>query len=173
MISVLQCDNNFVVGHVDHGKTTLLDYFRKSNIAAGEAGGITQHIGAFSVDLKNGARVTFLDTPGHEAFCDMRHRGALITDLVILVVAAPDSVQNQTIESIKFALEAKVPVIVAITKSDLATTGMKDIESELSYHGIVSESYGGETQAIKVSALTVSNSFHISIYLNICFRDFT
>ena len=144
-----------LVGHVDHDKTTLLDFFRKSHIVDQEAGGITQHIGAFSVNLRNGQKVTFLDTPGHEAFCDMRHRGAMITDLVILVVAAPDAIQNQTIESIQYASEAKVPVIVAITKSDVYDRGMSHIEAELANYGVVAESLGGETQCIKVSAKTV------------------
>ncbi|MDZ7289100.1 MAG: translation initiation factor IF-2 [candidate division KSB1 bacterium] len=142
-----------IMGHVDHGKTSLLDYIRESNIAAGEHGGITQHIGAYVVEFKNRS-ITFLDTPGHEAFTAMRARGAQATDIVILVVAADDGVQNQTIEAINHARAAGVPIVVAINKIDKATANPDLIKQQLAQHGILVESWGGKYQSAEISAKT-------------------
>lgn len=141
-----------IMGHVDHGKTSILDAIRESKVASGEAGGITQHIGAYQIE-KNDKKITFLDTPGHEAFSSMRARGASLTDIVILVVAADDGVMPQTIEAVNHARAANVPVIVAINKIDKPNRNFDRINSELAEHGIQSEEWGGENQFVKVSAL--------------------
>ncbi len=142
-----------IMGHVDHGKTSLLDYIRKSNIIAGEAGGITQHIGAYEVSL--GSReITFLDTPGHEAFTAMRARGAQVTDIVILIVAADDGVQPQTIEAINHAQAANVPIVVAISKIDKPNANVEKVKKDLAEHNILVEDWGGKYQCAEISSKT-------------------
>ncbi len=142
-----------VMGHVDHGKTSLLDAIRKTNVTRGEAGGITQHIGAYSVDL-DGKKVTFLDTPGHEAFTTMRARGAKATDIAILVVAADDGIMPQTVEAINHAKAANIPIIVAINKMDKPTANPDKIKQDLTNYELVPEEWGGDTICVPISALT-------------------
>ncbi|HSD64812.1 MAG TPA: translation initiation factor IF-2, partial [Ignavibacteriaceae bacterium] len=146
-----------IMGHVDHGKTSLLDYIRRSNVVAGESGGITQHIGAYKVDVGEGKSITFLDTPGHEAFTAMRARGAQLTDIVILVVAADDAVMPQTVEAINHAQAAGVPIVIAINKIDKPGANIDKIKQQLAERKVLVEDWGGKNQCIEISAKTGVN----------------
>ncbi|MDO5561437.1 MAG: translation initiation factor IF-2 [bacterium] len=145
-----------IMGHVDHGKTTLLDYLRQSRLAAREAGGITQHVGAYQVQVGD-KKLTFIDTPGHAAFNKMRERGAQLTDIVVLVVAANDGVKPQTIESIRHIKNAQVPVVVAINKIDLPDVNVINVKSQLAEHDILVTDFGGDVEAVEISAKTGKN----------------
>ena len=145
-----------VMGHVDHGKTSVLDVIRSTNIVSGEFGGITQHIGAYQIE-KNNQKITFIDTPGHAAFTEMRARGSKLTDIVVLVVAANDGVMPQTVESIKHAKAAKVPIVVAINKCDLPDADPQKIKNQLLEHELISEDLSGETIMVEISTKTKKN----------------
>ena len=138
------------MGHVDHGKTSVLDVIRSTNIVSGEFGGITQHIGAYQI-TKNNEKITFIDTPGHAAFTEMRARGSKLTDIVVLVVAANDGVMPQTVESIKHAKAAKVPIVVAINKCDLPDADPQKIKNQLLEHELISEDLSGDTIMVEIS----------------------
>src|SRR6185312_2640738 len=141
-----------IMGHVDHGKTSLLDYIRHANVIAGEAGGITQHIGAYEVTVKNGRTITFLDTPGHEAFTAMRARGAKVTDIAVIVIAADDAVMPQTKEAISHAQAANVPMVFALNKMDKEGANPEKIKEQLAAMNILVEDWGGNFQSQEISA---------------------
>ena len=144
------------MGHVDHGKTSVLDVLRSSNVVSGEFGGITQHIGAYQIE-KNFNKLTFIDTPGHAAFTEMRARGSKLTDVVVLVVAADDGVKPQTIESIKHAKAANVPIVVAINKCDLPEADPQKVKNQLLEHELIAEDLSGDTLMVEISAKTKLN----------------
>ncbi len=146
-----------IMGHVDHGKTSLLDHIRKENVVAGESGGITQHIGAYKVDVGGSKQITFLDTPGHEAFTAMRARGAQLTDIVVLIVAADDAVMPQTVEAINHSLAAEVPIVIAINKIDKPGANIEKIKQQLADRNILIEEWGGKYQCVEISAKAGSN----------------
>lgn len=146
-----------IMGHVDHGKTSLLDYIRSTNVVAGESGGITQHIGAYKVDVGNGKQITFLDTPGHEAFTAMRARGAQLTDIVVLIIAADDAVMPQTVEAINHAQAASVPIVIAINKIDKPGANSDKIKQQLADRNILVEDWGGKYQCVEISAKSGKN----------------
>jgi translation initiation factor IF-2 len=146
-----------IMGHVDHGKTSLLDYIRSANVVAGESGGITQHIGAYKVDIGDGKQITFLDTPGHEAFTAMRARGAQLTDIVVLIIAADDAVMPQTVEAINHSLAADVPIVIAINKIDKPGANIEKIKQQLADRNILVEDWGGKYQCVEISAKAGSN----------------
>jgi len=146
-----------IMGHVDHGKTSLLDHIRKENVVAGESGGITQHIGAYKVDIGGDKQITFLDTPGHEAFTAMRARGAQLTDIVVLIVAADDAVMPQTVEAINHSLAANVPIVIAINKIDKPGANIEKIKQQLADRNILVEDWGGKYQCVEISAKTGLN----------------
>ena len=146
-----------IMGHVDHGKTSLLDALRQTNVVSNEFGGITQHIGAYQVKADNNQLITFIDTPGHAAFTEMRARGSKITDIVVLVVAADDGIKPQTIEAINHAKAAKVPIIVAINKSDLPNKNISKIKNDLMRYELVAEDLSGDTLFVEVSATKKTN----------------
>lgn len=146
-----------IMGHVDHGKTSLLDYIRRENVVAGESGGITQHIGAYQVEIEKGKKITFLDTPGHEAFTAMRARGAKVTDIVVIIVAADDAVMPQTVEAINHAQAATVPIIIAINKIDRPNSNIEKIKQQLAERNILVEDWGGKYQSVEISAKTGHN----------------
>ena len=146
-----------IMGHVDHGKTSLLDSLRDTNVVSGEHGGITQHIGAYQVNTNDNKLITFIDTPGHAAFTEMRARGSKITDIVVLVVAADDGIKPQTVEAIKHAKAAKVPIIVAINKCDLPEKNISKIKNEMMQYELIAEDLSGDTLFVEVSALKKMN----------------
>ena len=146
-----------IMGHVDHGKTSLLDYIRRENVVAGESGGITQHIGAYQVEVEKGKKITFLDTPGHEAFTAMRARGAKVTDIVVIIIAADDAIMPQTVEAINHAQAAGVPIIIAINKIDKPNSNIEKIKQQLAERNILVEDWGGKYQSVEISAKTGHN----------------
>ena len=145
------------MGHVDHGKTSVLDVLRSTNVVSGEFGGITQHVGAYQIERQD-SKLTFIDTPGHAAFTEMRARGSKLTDVVVLVVAADDGVKPQTVESIKHAKAANVPIVVAINKCDLPEADPQKIKNQLLEHELIAEDLSGDTLMVEISTKTKQNS---------------